>query len=140
MNFKLYQKKIKKIFLIFLGLASTVTGIIGIVVPLLPTTPFLLLGAYCFLKSSTKLYNWLINHKIFGKYIYNYLKYKSITFTGKITSIVLLWLTLGISMFLLKNLHVTIFLLLIGLSVSIHLIKLKIYNPKLCLSKNDEII
>ena len=53
-------------------------GIIGIVIPLLPTTPFLLLAAACYSRSSKKFYNWLLNNKWFGPYITNYLDGKGI--------------------------------------------------------------
>jgi uncharacterized membrane protein YbaN (DUF454 family) len=48
------------------GLASLVLGIIGIFVPLLPTTPFVLLAAFCFSRGSTRCERWLLEHRIFG--------------------------------------------------------------------------
>lgn len=66
----------RKYFLIAAGFLSLGTGIIGIFIPVLPTTPFLLLAATCFIKSSKKLYQWLIDHRVFGKYIENYIKYR----------------------------------------------------------------
>ena len=61
-----------KILLTILGLLSLTLGVIGIFVPLLPTTPFLLLAATCFLKSSKTLYEKLINSKHLGQYIRDY--------------------------------------------------------------------
>lgn len=56
-------------FFVFLGVTSLFLGIIGIFLPLLPTTPFILLAAYCFSRSSQRMHNWLIQHKVFGKLI-----------------------------------------------------------------------
>ena len=68
------KKTITKFILMIVGLISLIMGFIGIYLPLLPTTPFLLLPAYCFLRSSKRLYNWLINHKVFGRYIRDFLE------------------------------------------------------------------
>ena len=65
--------KLKKTITIILGFISIFLGVIGILLPILPTTPFILLSGYLFSKSSTKFHNWLINHKYLGKYIKNYL-------------------------------------------------------------------
>ncbi len=119
------MNSIKKYLLIFLGSLSLVLGIIGIFLPLLPTTPFLLLASFCYVRSSEKLYNWLINHKIFGNYIYCYLTYKAIPRKTKIGAIIFLWSTLIISMILLSSLHLRIFLAAVGIGVTIHLLTLK---------------
>jgi len=84
-----------KFFMIIAGTVSLVLGIIGIVVPLLPTTPFLLLSAAAYLKGSDRLYNWLINHKYLGTYIRNFREHKAIPLHGKIVSVSLLLGTIG---------------------------------------------
>lgn len=117
--------KIKKILLIGCGTLFLIIGTIGIFLPLLPTTPFLLLSATCYIKSSKRLYNWLIHHEIFGIYIYNYITHKAIGFHAKLFSITLLWITLTISTIIVSTTYVTIILCIIGLAVSTHLIKLK---------------
>ncbi|NLW07625.1 MAG: DUF454 domain-containing protein [Clostridia bacterium] len=116
---------IKKYVLISLGSISLALGVIGIFLPVLPTTPFLLLASYCYLKSSQHLYNWLINHRLFGTYIYNYITYRAVTKSTKIGTLIFLWLTLLISMSIIDSLHIRIFLLLIGAGVSLHLMTLK---------------
>ncbi|NLO20223.1 MAG: DUF454 domain-containing protein, partial [Ignavibacteria bacterium] len=68
----------KKFLLIIAGSFSLILGLIGIVIPILPTTPFLLLSAACFFKSSDKLYNKLISSKYLGSYIKNYREKKSV--------------------------------------------------------------
>lgn len=116
---------IKKYLLIFLGSASLTLGIIGVFIPVLPTTPFLLLASFCYLRSSKRLYNWLINHKIFGAYIYCYITYKAIPMKTKVGTLIFLWSTLIVSMILVPSLHIRIFLLVVGVGVTIHLLILK---------------
>ena len=108
-----------------MGTISLILGTVGIFIPILPTTPFLLLASYCYIRSSKKLYNWLINHKVFGKYIYNYLVHKSVKKSAKITALTLLWLSLGVTIYLMKNFYISFILILIGTAVSIHIISLK---------------
>ena len=81
------RKIVKKYLLIISGTVSLLLGVIGIVIPVLPTTPFLLLSTFCYLHSSKSLYNWLINNKIFGKYIYNYVNFKAIKKNTKIGAV-----------------------------------------------------
>ncbi|NRA53300.1 MAG: YbaN family protein [Gammaproteobacteria bacterium] len=80
-----------------IGVISLILGVIGIVLPLLPTTPFLLLSASCFAKSSDKFYQWLINHRWFGSYIQNYRSGRGLPLKVKCTTIALLWLSIGSS-------------------------------------------
>lgn len=84
-----------KIFLTILGVVSLGLGIVGIFLPLLPTTPLLLLAAWCFVRSSSRLYAWLINHPRLGEYIRNFREYRAIPLRVKIVSVTLVWLTLG---------------------------------------------
>ena len=119
------KNKLKKALFISLGTISLALGSIGIFLPLLPTTPFLLLSAFFYLRSSKKLYNWLLNHRIFGVYIYGYIHYHAIDIKTKITALSLLWITLTISMVIIGKMYVIIILLFIGLSVTIHLLSLK---------------
>ena len=90
-------QSIKKPCLIVIGWICVVLGVIGIVVPLLPTTPFLLLAATCFAKSSDRFYQWLIGHPWFGKYIENYRNGLGIPMKVKIVTILMLWLSIGFS-------------------------------------------
>lgn len=118
-------KILKKYLLISIGSISLVLGIFGVLIPLLPTTPFLLLTSFCYIRSSDRLYRWLINHKIFGEYIYNYITYKAVKKSIKISGLIFLWITLVSSMLVVANVHVRIFLFIVGIGVSIHLVKLK---------------
>ena len=81
-------------FLVVLGTISLALGILGIFLPLLPTTPFLLLTAALYFRGSEKFYNWLINHKILGEYIRNFRENRAIPLRVKIISVSLLWITI----------------------------------------------
>ena len=83
--------------LILGGHVSLVLGIIGILVPLLPTTPFLLLAAACYIRGSESLYNWLINHRVFGAYIRNYREGRGTSLKLKVVLIALIWITIPLS-------------------------------------------
>ncbi len=88
-----------RIFLIIVGSVSLALGITGIFLPMLPTTPFLLLTAAVWVKASPRLYNWLLNHKLFGEYIRNFREHRAIPLRVKITSVSLVWLTIGYCIF-----------------------------------------
>ena len=81
----------KKYLLASLGLLSLSLGIIGMFLPILPTTPFLLLSAWLFSKSSQRLNHFLLNNRVFGNYIRNYRSGQGILMRTKIFSIILLW-------------------------------------------------
>lgn len=119
-----------KYLLIILGSVSLALGVIGIFLPVLPTTPFLLLTSFCYLRSSERLYNWLMNHRILGAYIYAYLTYKAIPMKIKKRAIFFLWLTLIISMILVPLQYVRLFLVVVGIGVTVHLMSLKTLSPE----------
>ena len=119
---------IKKYLLIAVGCLSLAFGVIGIFLPLLPTTPFLLLAAYCFTRSSNRLYNWLIQHKVFGKYIYNYLTYRAVEPKAKVLALVFLWGTTAFSLFLLPNIYLRLLLIAVGTGVTFHILSLKVFK------------
>lgn len=114
--------KLKRQLLIIIGTISIVIGVIGIFIPILPTTPFLLLAAACYLRSSQKFYSWLINNRLFGIYIRNYIEGRGLPIKIKVFTIVLLWVTIGISIWLVANWIVTIILLTIAAAVTLHII------------------
>ena len=116
-----------KIVLLSLGIVSLALGFIGVFVPLLPTTPFALLSAYLFARSSPKLHDWLLNNRVFGKYIRDYNNEKSIPLKIKIVSVSMLWSTILFSVFyLLKDRwYLQLLLVAIALGVSFHILSLK---------------
>ena len=112
--------------LIFFGSFFLIIGIIGIFIPILPTTPFLLLTAACYARGSEKFYNWLINNKWLGEYIKNYQKGKGIPLNIKILTISLLWLSIGFSTFIIVTIFlIQIILIIIAIVVTIHILTIK---------------
>jgi len=111
---------------IFLGF-----GVIGIFLPVLPTTPFLLLAAACYARSSKRFYDWLMNNKWFGTYIKNYREGRGVPLKFKVFTISLLWITILVSVFfVINNYWVKIILILIAIGVTIHIITIKTYKQK----------
>jgi len=101
-------------------------GAVGIVMPLLPTTPFLLLAAACYLRGSARMYNWMLTNRYFGSYLRNYIEGKGIPPRVRIATIVLLWMVIGFSAaFMTDSILVRIALLLVAFGVSIHILTLK---------------
>jgi uncharacterized membrane protein YbaN (DUF454 family) len=101
-------------------------GIVGIVLPILPTTPFLLLAAACYARGSRRFYDWLLGNRVFGRYIRNYREGRGITFRDKAVSIGLLWLTILFSVLLVvRNLWVKIVLIAIAVGVSTYLLAIR---------------
>ena len=122
---KLQTDKCVMRLLIIAGSLLVGLGIIGIFVPMLPTTPFLLLAAACYARSSPKFYYWLLNNRWFGSYI-NYRQRKGIPLTIKIFTLALLWLTIETSAaFAAHSLTVRIILILIAVAVSVHILTIK---------------
>ena len=102
----------KKIFLLSLGTISLVLGCLGIFLPLLPTTPFLLLSAFCFSKSSEKFHKALLENKIFGQYIRDYQEKKGVTLKNKIIAISILVISITFSLTKISSFHLKLFLIL----------------------------
>jgi uncharacterized protein len=116
----------KNLFFIALGFISLALGIIGIFIPLLPTTPFLLLSAALFFRGSQKLYDWLINHKIFGDYIRNFREHKAIPLPTKVFALVTLWAVMLTTAFLyVEKWAIRGILLAIATGVTIHILHYK---------------
>jgi hypothetical protein len=88
-----------KPLLILLGSFFLGLGFLGIFIPGLPTTPFLLLAAGCYVRSSDRLYTWLLNHYIFGRHIQNFRENRSISLHSKIISLIAMWLMISLSVF-----------------------------------------
>ena len=116
---------IKKLVLIALGLLFLILGGIGIFLPVLPTTPFVLLSAACFSASSKKLNEWLRRSRLFGPYIENYRTGQGISKLRKIISISFLWSGLIVSMVVVKTNWIYAILGVVGVCVTVHLLMIK---------------
>jgi len=86
-----------RVVFLTLGTLFVALGIAGIFLPVLPTTPFMLLAATCYARASTRFYNWLLNNRMFGPTILEWRRYRSIPYRVKWTAIVLMGVTLSIS-------------------------------------------
>jgi uncharacterized protein len=127
-NIIIFMKDItkpKKILLISTGSFLVGVGIAGIFIPILPTTPFLLLAAALYARSSQKFYRWLINNRILGRYIKDYREGRGIPVKVKIIAITLLWATISCSAYFATDiLWVRIILFTVAIGVSIHIIRI----------------
>jgi uncharacterized membrane protein YbaN (DUF454 family) len=101
-------------------------GLIGIPLPVLPTTPFLLLAAACYLRGSERMYRWMHTNRWFGDYLSDYRAGKGVPKKTKVYSIATLWAVIGISMYgLRENILVVAFLTVVALGVSAHILLIK---------------
>ena len=117
---------LRRLLLIAGGIVAVVLSVIGIFVPLLPTTPLLLLAAACFVRSSDRLYTWLIQNKWFGPYIRHYREYRAVTLRTKVVTVVLLWAAMGYTVVRVAHAWwLRVLLGMIALGVTVHVLRLK---------------
>ncbi len=114
--------------LLVVGWLSVVLGVIGIFLPVLPTTPFLLLAAACFMRSSKRFYLWLVNHRRLGPWIVDYLQGEGIPLKAKVYAISLMWLSIGASSYLVPLFWARAFMLTSAVLVSVYILKQKTLN------------
>ncbi|MBN1245385.1 YbaN family protein [Candidatus Bathyarchaeota archaeon] len=129
------RKLIRTLWFI-VGTICVVLGAIGIVLPILPTTPFLLAAAACYYKSSERMHRWLLNNKWFGEYIRNYTEGRGLTRKTKITALTVLWVTISFStVFMLYRilpaqlvLPMQLIMVAVAVAVSIHILRLPTFR------------
>jgi uncharacterized membrane protein YbaN (DUF454 family) len=120
-----------KIVLIILGFVSLTLGIIGIFLPLLPTTPLLLLAAWCFVRSSERLYRWLVSNRYFGEYIRNFRENRAIPLHAKVVAVSMVWLTIGYCVVvILDKWLLRIMLLAVAVAVTWHILSYATLHKK----------
>ena len=117
---------------ILLGSISLVAGIIGIFLPVLPTTPLLLLTAFCYYRGSRRMYAWLMNHPYLGTHIRNFREYKIIPRKTKIIILTLLWGSLLFCAYILPPLWLKGLMIAIAIGVTWHILS---YRSELGVSK-----
>lgn len=116
----------KRALYISIGTISLVVGIVGIFLPLIPTTPLLLLAAALYLRSSERLYNWLITHPKLGPYIINFTQKRAIPLRVKILSVSMVWLTLLYCAFVIASQWwASLLFILLALAITIHILSYK---------------
>jgi len=117
--------KLKIVLLVTLGLACLGLGAVGVALPVLPTTPFVLLAAACFSASSKRMHAWLSRNRFFGPYIEHYRTGTGIKMSLKIASLVFLWAGLVLSMLAVRTWWIYLILGLVGAGVTAHLLLIK---------------
>lgn len=123
---------VRRWLLMGLGVLATALGLVGVFVPLLPTTPFLLLAAACFARSSRRLHDWLLGHRWFGPYIRGYREHHAITRRAKVGTLTLLWASLLYGgVFHATAWGLRALLAAIGVGVTTHLLMLRTLTPEM---------
>lgn len=124
---KLVNNRVLRVVLVAVGFCSVALGVLGIFLPLLPTVPLLLLAAACFSRSSERFHNWLLDHPRLGPVVRPYFEGQGIPMRAKITAIVLIWLTIPVSvLFFIPLFWVQVFLIVVGLGVTVYLLRLPV--------------
>lgn len=112
----------KKILLITIGMVCVLLGAMGVILPILPTTPFLLVALWCFLRSSEKLHDYVKTNKYLGPFVADYISGDGIPLKAKKRAILLIWITIGFSIiFLIDPMFAKIILIVIATLVSIYI-------------------
>lgn len=118
----------KRVLWLTLGWTSFGLGTLGIILPLLPTTPFYLLAATAFMKSSKRAYRWMMSNKKIGPIIDQYVVSKTISKKTKFSALITLWVSLSFTMIVIAKPIMTSMLILIGSLVSLIILSHKHEN------------
>ncbi len=124
------SRGINSVLLMAGGTVCVGLGLVGTIVPILPTTPFLLLAAACYLRSSKRLYRWITTNRLFGEQLRRYREGEGLTKKVKGRALVVLWLGLvSSSLFAVpaKLWWIHLLLLVVGIGVTIHIVSLPTY-------------
>lgn len=100
-----------KIIYLIVGFISLVLGAIGVVLPILPTTPFLLLSAFCFAKSSQKIHNWFLSTKLYQNHLDSFVQKRAMTLKTKVTILAFASFMLAFPLIFSKNIYLRIFII-----------------------------
>jgi hypothetical protein len=115
-----------RVVLLVLGFLCVGLAGLGIALPVLPTTPFLLLAAFFFARSSPRFSSWLLSNRVFGAYLRNYYEGRYMRPLHKAVTLALLWVTLGLTAWLVVTaLWLRILLGAVAIGVTVHLLTLR---------------
>ncbi len=117
-----------RIFLITLGWLSVILATLGVVLPLLPTTPFLLLAAWCFARSSPRFHAWLLHRSWFGPYLRHWQQFRALPPGAKAKAVIVILLSFGVSLWIVKILWVRCILGLMLLALLVMMWRLPVVN------------
>jgi hypothetical protein len=124
------MRSLMRPLLIAIGTLAVALAVVGMFVPILPTTPFLLLAAACYARSSDRFLNWLLHNRWFGAYIRNYREGRGMPRLTKILTLSGLWATLVLSgSFAVSAWWLRLVLVAVGAGVTLHLLRIPTYTP-----------
>ncbi|HEX7982021.1 MAG TPA: YbaN family protein [Duganella sp.] len=112
-----------KIVFNLIGCMAVALGVLGIFLPLLPTTPFLLLASACFARGSTRMHNWLRTNRVFGKYLRDYENGRGIPLRGKVWILIFMWASMSYSIWRIKLPWIGGMIAMTGLCVTVYLLR-----------------
>jgi len=125
------MKNLARTLLIVCGTLCVALGVVGMFLPVLPTTPLLLLAAVCYARSSGRFYHWLVTNRWCGEYIRNYREGRGIPLKQKIAILLLLWLTISYAAwFVVPQWWLKLILVGIAVAVTIHVASIKTFKPE----------
>ncbi|MGL4773868.1 MAG: YbaN family protein [Clostridium sp.] len=107
------MNKIKSYLYVGIGFISFLLGAIGVIIPILPTTPFLLLSAFCFARGSKRFNDWFLGTSIYKKHLDSFVREKAMTLKQKVCILVFADLMIAIPLVLVDSLHLRIFLVVL---------------------------
>lgn len=130
--------KLKRRLFVIAGTIALGIGVVGIIVPLLPTTPFLLLAAICYMRGSQRLYNALLCNRFIGSYVRNYLEGRGMSLKMKIWTLSLLWVAIVCTAVLATDsLTIRIILAVVLVGVTIHILLVKTAKKDIAVSSRN---
>ncbi|WP_265669905.1 DUF454 family protein [Klebsiella grimontii] len=119
-----------RIILIIIGWLSVALGTLGVFLPLLPTTPFILLAAWCFARSSPRFHHWLLYRSWFGGYLRHWQQFRAMPPGAKPRAVVMILLTFAISLWLVNLTWVRILLLIVLTCLLIFMWRIPVVDAK----------
>jgi len=129
------KEKVVRFVYVTLGSLFVALAVLGIFLPLLPTTPFLLLAATCYAKGSERFYDWLMEHKWLGPYVKPFRSGKGMPLRAKVVTLSLMWLAMSSSAyFFIKPIFIIVLMVVVGIGVTIFLLRmptLQISEPEM---------
>ena len=118
----------KKAVLVAAGSVSLALAVLGVFLPLLPTTPFLLLASACYVRSSERLHGWLMGNRVLGGYVRAFKERRGVPLRAKLTTVALLWLPLLYSVYRLDVFWLELALVLMGMTWSVLIFRMKSFK------------
>lgn len=118
-----------KFLLNVIGSLAVILAILGIFLPVLPTTPFLLLASACYVRGSERMHRWLRNNRLFGEYLRNIEDKRGIPLKGKVYTLLLLWGSMSWSIVIVKPIYLKALLVAIAIGVTVMILRMKTLKP-----------